>query len=64
MDRCQVLQAPAGHAKCHSPTVARESDKSTKGIQGKFNMKECRIQPNGQGNRYHLDQSVESTYLN
>ena len=47
VERCHGLQAPAGHAKCHSPAVARESGKSMEGIQGKFNMKECRIQSDG-----------------
>lgn len=52
------------HAKCHWPTVARESDKSMKGIQGKFNMKECRNQFGGQGNLCNLGKNVESIYLN
>lgn len=45
-----VPPAPAGYAKCHLPTMARESDKSMKGIQGKFNMKECRNQFGSQVN--------------
>lgn len=37
-------------AKCHSFAMARESEKGRKGIQGKFNMKKCRIQSVGQKN--------------
>lgn len=58
------MPGPTGHAKCHSPTMARKSDKSMKGIQGNFNMKECRNKFGGQGNLCSLDKNVESIYLN
>lgn len=58
------MPGSTGHAECHSPTMARESDKSMKGIQGKFNMKECRNQFGGRGNLCSLDKNVESIYLN